>query len=288
METVVQAKADMEERHSGIDALSDHRSPSAGVSALAPGEKFTEDQICERFGVEKRGGIRVSHTSKAIVLVNRVDVQTQYRNIEHGEYIDFNGRYFPDFKDQMQLENLSLANSSKDGYDVLYFVKEYGQLAFRGRVECISTKPTPADGDRPGLGITFKLRLIGDGHGASVPPADVGLDAVEMVENVLSSAHKFDTRLALLRSLPQKTSRKSLDRILVYLARSGKVDTDGESVQWIFDNPRTEEAPDIESYIETFDILSDPYFAKQIKESEEDLRAGRVVPWVKNRAQNTQ
>lgn len=281
---------DMGEHHGYTDALVARHAKSACVFSPVPGEKFTEDQICERFGLEKHGGIRVSRTSKTIVLVNRVDAQTQYRNVEYGEHIVFNGRHFPDSDDQMQMENLSLANSSRDGYDVLYFVKEHDHLAFRGRVEYVSDGPTPANGDRPGVGISFKLRLIGDGRGASAPPADVGLDSVEMIENALLSARKFDTRLALLGSLPRKVPQESLDRILDYLVRSGKVDVDGESVRWAFNNPRTatEKAQIIERCIETFDILSDPCFTMQIKESEKDLRAGRVVPWVKGRAQNTQ
>ena len=289
VETVTRTETDMGEHLGDTDALVARHAESAGSFTPVPGEKFTEDQICERFGLEKRGSIRVSRTSKTIVLVNRADAQAQYRNAEYGEYIVFNGRHFPDSDDQMQMENLSLANSNRDGYDVLYFVKECDHLAFRGRVECVSDGPAPASGGRPGVGISFNLRLIGDGRGASAPPAGVGPDSVEMVEDTLLSARKFDTRLALLGSLPRKVPRESLDRILDYLVRSGKVDADGESVRWVFNDPRTDtEAQVMERCIETLAILSDPCFAMQIKESEEDLRAGRVVPWVKGRAQNTQ
>ena len=47
-----------------------------------------------------------------------------------------------------------------------------------------------------------------------------------------------------------------------------------------------EMAEDLESLIETLDILADPDLVMQIEKSEEDLRAGRVVPWVEGRAQN--
>ena len=42
-----------------------------------------------------------------------------------------------------------------------------------------------------------------------------------------------------------------------------------------------EMAEALESLIDTLDILADPDLVMQIEKSEEDLRAGRVVPWVK-------
>ena len=49
-----------------------------------------------------------------------------------------------------------------------------------------------------------------------------------------------------------------------------------------------EKAEALESLIETLDILADPDFVMQIEKSKEDIRVGRVVPWVKGRAQNAQ
>lgn len=48
------------------------------------------------------------------------------------------------------------------------------------------------------------------------------------------------------------------------------------------------EDEDIEGIVETLEILSDPDLVEQIRKSQEDLRAGRVVPWVKDSAQGTQ
>lgn len=48
------------------------------------------------------------------------------------------------------------------------------------------------------------------------------------------------------------------------------------------------DAEGIEGWIETLEILSDPDFVEQLRKSEEDLRAGRVVPWVKDSAENAQ
>lgn len=119
-------------------------------------------------------------------------------------------------------------------------------------------------------------------------PADASLDSIEMIEDVLSSTPKFDTRGALLESLRRKTSGESLDRILSCLARSGKIEISGESVQWIAANPNAtaEKAEIVESCLETLDILADPDFARQLEESRGDYRAGRVVPWMEDSAQN--
>lgn len=260
---------------------------SIGVPLPERGAEFTEEQVCERFGVKKYGGIRVNHASKIIVLVNRVDVQTQYRNVEHGRYLDFSG-HDVDSRGNMQSDDVALANSVKDGYVVLYFVKEHGRLLFEGQVECMS-HPSPSD-VRPGQKISFRLKPIKGLRNAPARPLDATLDTIEMVEEALSSARKFETHQGLARSLPKEVSPESLGRILDYHVRSGKVSADGESIRWVFGDQEAtmKDEVDIESYLETFDILADPDFAEQIRKSEEDLRAGRVVPWVESSAQNTQ
>ena len=236
----------------------------ASASLPAPGERLTEDQMCERFGVGKLGGIRISRTSRTIVLVDQADVEAQSKNAGRGEYVVFNGWNDSNSSDQAACsEDLILANSGKEGYEVLYFVRDRGMLAFAGRVECISSMPVPGNDERPGLGASFKLRLAGGARNAHSMPVDASLDSIEMVESALSSARRFDTRRALLESLPRRVSSRSLDRMLDYLVRSGKVDVEGGSVRWIFaGRPAVEETEQIvESYLETLDILTDPDLA---------------------------
>ena len=261
----------------------------AVASLPAPGERLTEDQVRRRFSTEGLGSIRVSRASKTIVLVDRADARAQPARAVCGRHILFSGRHDPDSGGLARQEDLILANSGRDGYDVLYFVKDSETLAYVGRVECVSSMPAPGGDDGQVRGASFMLRLARGERNARGLPPDASLDSIEMVEGVLSSARGFGTRRALLESLPLQVSSGSLDRILEYLARSGKVDVEGGSVRWIFaDRPAAVEADEIaEGAIETLDILANPDLAMQIRESEADLLAGRVVPWAKGRAQNT-
>ena len=261
----------------------------AAASLPAPGEMLTEDQVRERFGVEGLGSIRVSRVSKTIVLVNRADVHAKSKSARDGEYVLFNGRHAPDSDGRARRDGLILANSGRDGYEVLYFVKDNGALAFVGRVECVSGMSTPGNGDGQGLGASFRLRLAGDARSARGPLPDASLGSAEMVEDAHSPARGLDTGGALLESLLLQASGGPPGRILDYLARSGRVDAGGGSMRWILAGRPAGGAAageTAESVIETLDILADPDLAMQIREGEADIRAGRVVPWVKGRAQN--
>lgn len=286
MDGVAQIESEGDRRHASVGMHIESHKVSTSVPLPERGAEFTEEQICERFGVKKYGGIRVNQASKIIVVVNRVDGVTQYRNVEHGKHLDFSG-HDVDYQGRMQSDDVALANSLKEGYAVLYFVKKHGRLLFEGRVECTSHRPP--SGASPGQKVSFRLRRIKDVRGTPTPYSDASLANIEMVEESLLSARKFETRRDLIESLPKEVSPESLDRILDYLVRSGKVSTDDESIRWIFCDQQStmKDVEDIESYIETFDILADPDSAEQIRRSREDLRAGRVVPWVKGRAQNT-
>ena len=254
------------------------------------------------------------------MLVDLVDDNTRYDNEDSGRTVTYTGqnsdtegihnqemlaKYHPvsrtkqepadpgERRTQAAANNLVLSLSKTMGYTVLYFIKQKADLAFDSCVECDSDdiELEEKDGKLPRTVIKFTLRRVDRMPAVAVGEmaADAILDSVEMVEGVLSSSRKFDTRQALLGSLPRKVSRELLDSILDYLARSGKINTDGGSVQWISGNLREAmvEAEIAESHIETLEILANPDLVRQIKESNKDIRAGRVVPWVKGTAQNT-
>ena len=296
--------------------------PTAAPLITVPqaGEKFSDEEMHAKFGVPAWGGIRVSRENKCIVLVDLVDGGSKYTNDDYGQTITYmgqnsdpggrenqemSGRDHPikptkhepadpaERKRQAAANNTALRISKELGYTVLYFIKEKTDLAFNTRVECDSHKMVVEEigGKPPRVVMKFTLRRVAGVPNvtANMIDVDASPDSIEMVETVLSSPRKFDTRQALLESLPQKVSRESLDRILNYLARSGRVNIDGGSVQWVFGNLQEAraEAQIMESHIETLEVLADRDLVEQVNQSEKDLRAGRVVPWVKGRAQNT-
>ena len=95
-----------------------------------PGDKFTEDQLRERFGVNVKGGIRPSLTSSDIILVR--NVYSDYDNVERGKRITYAGQYYKAENDQLISNNLKLAKSRENGNRVLYFVKQGGMLEYSG------------------------------------------------------------------------------------------------------------------------------------------------------------
>lgn len=144
-------------RNLAADVERSHGNMTAPPPLPKPGETFTEAELSERFGVDSSGGgIRTSKISSDIILVSRVDVPTPYQDEESGEYVYFDG--VDRSPDQMTFQNKALNDSAKNGRRVLYFVKEYGKLAFHGRVECVDWKPK--DPNVQGGMITFKMRRI--------------------------------------------------------------------------------------------------------------------------------
>lgn len=137
---------------------------SPGTTSAPPlprvGEKLSEDQMEEMFGVPPFGGIRTSKTSNDIILVSRVDVPTSYDDKDSGEYVYYDG-YPEENKGKMaDWRNKALSESGKRAARVLFFIKEHGNLAFHGRVEYAGCdyRGDQARGRVP----TFKLKRISD------------------------------------------------------------------------------------------------------------------------------
>ena len=244
-------------RHGGAGAPAGRREEcGAGVPLPGRGAEFTEGEVCERFGVKKRGGIRVNHGSRIIVLIDGADAPAPGGNAGRGEYLEFCG-HGVDAQGRMNPDDVALANSPREGYEVLYFAKKHGRLRFEGLVECASHTP-PGD-VRLGRKISFRLGPI-------------------------KRARNGPARL-----FPMPITPESLDRILDCLDRSDMMRTDGEAIERALDGQQAaaKDAEYAEGCIETLEILADPDLVEQIRESEADLRAGRVVPWVKGGAQKT-
>ena len=273
-------------RHVGAGAPAGRRGEcGADVPLPGRGAEFTEEQVCERFGVEKRGGVRVNHESRIIVLVDGADATARGRNAGRGEYLEFSGGVGA--QGAMSPDDAALANSRAEGYEVLYFAKKRGRLRFEGLVEC--TSHTPPGDARRGQKASFRLGPIRGELDDWTPPRDSGPGRTGTAEGMPSPAHKMGARRGPARLFPRKVTPESLDRMLGCLARSGKARADYETIQRPFAvrQAGAKDAEDLESCIETLDILADPDLVEEIRESEADLRAGRVVPWVKGRAQNT-
>ena len=275
-------------RRHGVAGAPAGRRWECGADVPLPGRgaEFTEDEVCERFGVKKRGGVRVNHESRIIVLVDGADAAARGRDAGRGEYIEFSGSGMG-AQGAMSPDDAALANSRAEGYEVLYFAKKRGRLRFEGLVECTSHAPT--GGARRGQKTSFRLGPIGDELGAWTPPRDSGRGRTGKAEGVPSPARRLEARRGPARLFPRKVTPESLGRILGCLVRSGKARADDEAIQRPFAGLQAgaKDAEGLESYIETLDILADPDLVEKIRESEADLRAGRVVPWVKGRAQNT-
>lgn len=135
------------------------------VAAPKAGERFSDEELHTRFGVPTQHGIRVSRDSRCIVLVHLVGADSGYTNTDRGTYILYMGENSDrDGLDNQKMSggNLSLRRSMKDGYTVLYFLKEENVLVFRSRVEYDSHEflvDMNSDGD-PRVVIEFKLRTV--------------------------------------------------------------------------------------------------------------------------------
>lgn len=102
------------------------------VAVPRPGEKFSDDELHARFGVPKRGGIRVNEQKRCVVLVDLVDANSKYANTDDGNAVSYMGQDsdLDGVQNQkMSGNNLTLSRSRDDGYTVMHFVKERGELA---------------------------------------------------------------------------------------------------------------------------------------------------------------
>ena len=152
--------------------------PSSGGVGEPPcpppqrGDKFTEEQLRERFGLSppytgkqlpeksrffSSDGIRTSKTSSDIILVN--DVRGSYEDNKFGKRIEYDGAYRRGLSDQMIGPNLRLAKSRENGNRLLYFIKEYNKFRFECIVECIKYYDKN-DPSRPGA-VVFELEIAG-------------------------------------------------------------------------------------------------------------------------------
>ena len=136
------------------------------------GDKFTEEQLCERFGLSlpytgnlpseksclfSSDGIRTSETSSDIILVS--DVHSGYDDVELGKRIRYDGAYRREWTDQMIGPNLRLAESRENGNRLLYFTRENGKFRFDCVVECVKCYDKN-DPSRPGA-LAFELEIVG-------------------------------------------------------------------------------------------------------------------------------
>ena len=327
----------VERPHSDIESAvpaagSDHCDPpprgaaeSQGLCIPVPaaGERFDEQGIGARFGVPSAGGIRVNHEKKCIVLVDRVD-GNMYQNVDGGGTVEYMGRNQPgdyegDRDQTMTAENLILKHSKKDGYTVLYFMKEGNDLVFSRLVEYKSDRPAAQESrsGRKRNAIVFTLGTVGGEAGAgshargmpgaaSATAASQGapdLDLIEMVERRVAESRTPTSKVRLARSLSGHADAGQLDRILGYLERSSKIAIDGDAVRWTFgaagsgadrlnrgggpaESMSEESACEDDggraltwSEAETRAILADPDLMRLLAESDADMRAGRVSVW---------
>ena len=222
--------------------------PSDAEGILPPlpqrGDRLTEDQMSERFGVRKGGGVRESSTSSDIILVG--SAHGGRGGAGDGWRVVCDGVYYKGQPDQLILANQRLARSQESGSRVLYFVKEGESLVFDGLVECVARrcKDAPA---RPGA-LTFELRRVGvdaaaaaagrqggrRGPPGSRAPSAPDLDMITEVERQISDRGSFADRTELLAALPTGIDPAKLDRILEYLGRSAKISVRGEAIRWAF------------------------------------------------------
>lgn len=65
------------------------------------------------------------------------------------------------------------------------------------------------------------------------------LDTILMVENANREAKTYQTKMALLKSLPKQIQYQTFNRILEYLESSNKIAFGGRGIIWVFaDNPK--------------------------------------------------
>ena len=223
------------------------------VSVPKPGSRFTDEELCERFGVPMRGGIRVSHPNKCIALVDLAGDDAACTNNDSGDTVQYMGQDHDGDKDgdqAMDGDNRVLSRSRKDGYTVLYFTKQGGVLVFHRMVECVSHRfesEAEAGGRKV---ILFRLRTVGiesakrrhgagrDASGAveggAVLRGGPDLGMIETVECVVSLHRSYEDKSRLLRALPEHIDARSLDCVLEYLEYSGKISIEGKAIRWAF------------------------------------------------------
>lgn len=155
------------------DAVSN---PTATPAVAVPktGEKFKDEELHARFGVPMRGGIRVNEERRCIVLVDLVDADAKYANTDEGDAVSYMGQ--DSDRDGMQNQdmsanNLALRHSRENGYTVLYFIKQEGNLVFNSCVEYDSHRfeVEEKDGKRARVIIKFRLKRV-----AGMPAAATG------------------------------------------------------------------------------------------------------------------
>ena len=139
------------------------------VEVPKAGERFSDEELHTRFGVPTQHGIRVSDENRCIVLVHLVGIHSGYTNTDRGDYILYMGENSDRaglLNQKMSDGNLALSRSMKDGYTVLYFVKEGNVLVFRSRVE-YSTHRFQVEmnrDDEPRVVVEFKLQTVRAGR----------------------------------------------------------------------------------------------------------------------------
>lgn len=139
------------------------------VAVPKAGERFSDEDLHTRFGVPTEHGMRVNKDNRCMVLVHLVGTDSGYTNTDRGTHILYMGENSDrDGLDNQKMSggNLSLRRSMKDGYTVLYFVKEEDVLVFRSRVEYVSHEflvDMNRDGD-PRVIVEFKLRTVHAGR----------------------------------------------------------------------------------------------------------------------------
>ena len=232
--------------------------PSGAGETLPPlpqrVDTFTEDQMCERFGVPGSGGIRESSTSSGIILVRNAHGGCD--DAEEGERVIYNGKYCKGHPDQMIPEDPSLARSKENGGRVLYFVKKNGKLCSMALSS--ASRVATRTRARPGTPAFDLVRV--EGAGAVAPgiqdarddrrggplgsrtPSAPDLDMVAAVERQISGRGRFAGRSELLAALPKGMDSASLDRILKYLEHSAKISTGDEGIRWTFNDARQQDS----------------------------------------------
>lgn len=147
--------------------------PTGGPTVAVPktGEKFKDEELHARFGVPMRGGIRVSEERRCIVLV---DADAKYANTDEGNAVPYMGQDSDrdGIQNQdMSASNLALRHSKENGYTVLHFIKQEGNLVFNSRVEYDSHRleVEEKDGRRARVIIKFRLKRV-----AGMPTAATG------------------------------------------------------------------------------------------------------------------
>lgn len=141
--------------------------PTGAPTVAVPktGEKFKDEELHARFGVPMRGGIRVSEERRCIVLVD-LDAGTKYANTDEGNAVSYMGQDSDrdGIQNQdMSANNLALRHSKENGYTVLYFIKQEGNLVFNSCVEYDAHRleVEEKDGKRARVIIKFRLKRVG-------------------------------------------------------------------------------------------------------------------------------